>query len=401
MNTILSSWTRQPGYPIITAVRDYERSIIILKQQRYISPAVKSDDSSAWWIPFNYATAKYSDFSETLPDGWILPTEIEKTIHIDMNKGDWIILNKQQTGYYRVLYDETNYKLIAKQLNSENYTTIHVLNRAQLISDLNEFENVGLVKFEQLIDILSYLRRETEYAPWEAARKLLQRLNNQLAEHPHFDRFRSFALHLIQPVFDILGFYAKSNESILQTQLRPIIVDLACQFGIESCLKFTHDNLAEASSTEYIASPNERVIILENGVRLASPEEIQSLWLRSVKSQSSEERDLYASSIGHTKHAQLLKQYLNYTLTEYPDEMKPVGSWRTSLFRSVAQNSQEGLRLCIQLIKKHAVSVKRLYSYRRFNEFVLELSPLITTENGLEDVSLQYFFNNSIVKCYI
>lgn len=397
VNAILASWTRQAGYPLITVERNYERGLVTLKQERYFSPQITSRDNSAWWIPFNYATARYSDFGETLPNGWMLPTEQEKEIHVDMGKDDWIIFNKQQTAYYRVLYDETNYKLIAKQLNSENYAAIHVLNRAQLLNDLNEFESAGRVKLEQLIDVLSYLKRETEYAPWQAAQKALLRLNSLLAGQEQFNQFRAFAANLVRNHFENIGINEKPNESMLTTQLRPIIVDLACQFGIEHCLTFTHDQLADALRNEIHLSPNATALIFKNGARLASAEEVQSLWARSIESRSSGDRDLYASSVGHTKQTELLETYLYLTLNEYPDEYQPIGSWRSSLFRSVANNGQRGLQLCIQFIKKHAMSVKQLYSFRRFSEFVLELAPLVATEDGQKEVGPRPFFHCFVV----
>ena len=72
------------------------------------------------------------------------------------------------TGYYRVNYDEENWKLIIKQLN-EDHTQIHVINRAQIIDDAINLARVGLLKYELALGVTSYLNSETEYIPWAAA----------------------------------------------------------------------------------------------------------------------------------------------------------------------------------------------------------------------------------------
>ena len=50
----------------------------------------------------------------------------------DMPPADqWVIFNVQETGYYKVNYDNQNWQLIISQLNSE-HMAIHAINRAQV-----------------------------------------------------------------------------------------------------------------------------------------------------------------------------------------------------------------------------------------------------------------------------
>lgn len=388
ISEILTPWINQPGFPLIVVSRNYKKGLITLRQERYFSSPNQSNNTVSWWIPYNYATAQYPDFNNTLPNGWLRPNEPEKVFHSQISKDDWIILNKQQTGCYRVLYDELNYKLISKQLNSENFTAIHVLNRAQLLNDLDEFESTRRIKFEQLIEHLSYLKRETEYGPWEAARKILLRLNNQFAGHEHIDKFRWFAVNLVQPVLDHVGFEESPGEPMATKNLRTIVADLACQFGSKSCLKLAHAKFVHALRTgvDLNWSSNLKSIVFKNGARWATPDEIGLLWQRLIISTNSDDRDLYASSISLTRHSHVLSKYLHKTLNDHWSDSGDESSWRRTLFQSVLQSGEYRLKLCFQLLKHYATDVHRLFQSTK-HEFILNLSSLITTLSTQKEVS--------------
>ncbi|XP_025073501.1 glutamyl aminopeptidase-like [Pogonomyrmex barbatus] len=83
-------------------------------------------------------------------------------IQKDMQLEDWIIVNSQQTGYYRVNYDTTNWIRIADFLQM-NHTMIHVLNSAQIIDDAFHLMEAGQLSANIFWELTSYLWKETDY----------------------------------------------------------------------------------------------------------------------------------------------------------------------------------------------------------------------------------------------
>lgn len=69
-------------------------------------------------------------------------------------------------GYYRVNYDEGNWRKLIDFLDSRNYTKIHPINRAQLIDDCYHLMKAGYVNYKTFLDLTKYLKRETDYIPW-------------------------------------------------------------------------------------------------------------------------------------------------------------------------------------------------------------------------------------------
>ena len=88
-------------------------------------------------------------------------------------------------GYYRVLYDETNYELIKNQL-FEKHTAISSKNRAQLIDDSMNIARANGLSYEHALDLTSYLHSERDYLPWRAASTALSYLDTMLYGTPEY-----------------------------------------------------------------------------------------------------------------------------------------------------------------------------------------------------------------------
>lgn len=93
---IMSSWTRQKGFPIVTVERNYESSTVTLNQQRYVSGEASTQDPARWWIPFNLASASSANFDETTATHWLPATTGTQTITVaNLNASDWLLVNKK------------------------------------------------------------------------------------------------------------------------------------------------------------------------------------------------------------------------------------------------------------------------------------------------------------------
>ncbi|EFN63187.1 Aminopeptidase N, partial [Camponotus floridanus] len=85
------------------------------------------------------------------------------------------------TGYYRVNYDDENWQRIAHYLNSDNYTNIHVLNRAQIINDAFHLALEYKLNFSVFWEIVNYLPREKDYVAWYPMIKIFEYMSNMFA----------------------------------------------------------------------------------------------------------------------------------------------------------------------------------------------------------------------------
>lgn len=143
---IFSSWSDQRGYPLLIVTRNYTDNTIHITQERYFLEQQHFEvNLTSWWIPYNFYTANNIAMDDTKPDGWLAKGTksmiIKPTKQKNWTSNDWVLFNKQQTGFYRVLYDERNYQLILDYLKSGNANKIHTDSKVQLSDDICEFSH--------------------------------------------------------------------------------------------------------------------------------------------------------------------------------------------------------------------------------------------------------------------
>lgn len=88
-------------------------------------------------------------------------------------------------------YDKENWRLIIKQLN-EDHKKIHVINRAQIIDDALNLATVGLLEYDIALEVTSYLNKENEYVPWNAALTGLEYIGEMLEDNASYGNFKVF-----------------------------------------------------------------------------------------------------------------------------------------------------------------------------------------------------------------
>ncbi|XP_067006895.2 aminopeptidase N [Anabrus simplex] len=165
--SVMDPWLTLGGYPLITVTRDYDKGEAKVCQEIYGS-AFPDTEKYSWWIPLSYTTQNESDFNNTAPKQWLPANQSCVTISGLPGKDQWVIFNIQQTGYYRVNYDDHNWLLLVNFLKSDKFRTIHVVNRAQLVNDAGNLMKIGLLQTELFQSLIEYLNQETSPTPFKS-----------------------------------------------------------------------------------------------------------------------------------------------------------------------------------------------------------------------------------------
>ncbi|KYN05612.1 Aminopeptidase N [Cyphomyrmex costatus] len=239
INEVMDTWMNQDSYPKVIVRKNNTTGEIIISQKCIYG------GSNKWWIPITFATQSNPDFSNTVPRYWLRPDQ-NVTFLIDPN--DWIIVNVQQTGYYRVNYDIKNWEKISSYLNSEQFTNIHVLNRAHIILDLYTYVD-GRISGFFYINLIKYLSQEVDYEAWYPLLfRILPLLKNLF--------FLSEAVYVKITIMELLsnflqrniGYLENFDDSRITKVIRLEAIKWACTIGDGYC-----KNLATMKLSRHLA----------------------------------------------------------------------------------------------------------------------------------------------------
>lgn len=104
------------------------------------------------------------------------------------------------TDYYRVTYDNENYRLIAEQLLTD-HTVIRDNNRAQLLDDAFVVASAHMLPYKQALDLTDYLKKETEYVPWNAVLAEFNYIDSMLYDQSQYADWKVCLNFIVNSVF--------------------------------------------------------------------------------------------------------------------------------------------------------------------------------------------------------
>uniref|UniRef100_A0AAG5CSU5 Aminopeptidase n=1 Tax=Anopheles atroparvus TaxID=41427 RepID=A0AAG5CSU5_ANOAO len=309
----MEPWTVQPGYPLVTVTSNDNGFTIT--QKRFLVNEPTHTDATMWPLPLTYAT-NANEFSNTTPT--FVMTASYNIPMADASNVQYFILNKQQVGYYRVNYDAALWGKISNALHSEDFGGIHVLNRAQLVDDLFNLARGDIVPYGTALDILEYLKHETEYAPWLAAVNGLTTLSRRI----HAEDEELFTIHILDifaKAYDTVKFQAPSpTERRVFTYMRQNVLKWACNYGHEACSK-----AAVAEFERFYANPSVKVhpdlrqVVYCEGIRKGTQAHFEFLWNQYLTSNMATEQILILQGMGCASTYELISIMMDAIASEH------------------------------------------------------------------------------------
>lgn len=337
---VMDTWTLQMGYPVINVIRSSDGSSATVSQNRFL--LVENENSTdphnyMWWVPLSYTSQDSPDFESTQVKVWMKDSETEITVDSLPSEDKWVIFNIQETGYYRVNYDENNWNLLIQQLQTD-HEGIHVINRAQIIDDALNLARAGQLSYTTALSVDSYLAKEVEYIPWTAALDNMAYLESMFTRTGGYGNLKNYLLDLLIPLYDSVGFDDDLNDPHLEQLQRVEAVTWACNMGHGDCLTNSVSLYADwmLNPTDLsIISPNLKGSVYCTAIADGREEEWNFAWNQLLTSNIATENNLLLSALGCSKEVWILAKYLELTFSEDSPIRKQDAS---RVFSAVARN---------------------------------------------------------------
>lgn len=346
---VMNSWTLQTGFPLVTLTRDYKKNSANLEQNRFqilSKEGTAVDLVSKWEIPITMASAKNSNWEPRTrlwmhqdDDG---PVSIDSSLVPNANQ--WMLINVDQVGYYRVNYDAKNWQLLIEQL-VVNHTAINPINRAQILDDIFDLAKNSLIDYKFAMNATKYLKKETDFLAWDTILRSFVFIDDMLQRAPIYGEWKEYVSELIEEFYNkykdqswtIDGMTdTKSKNDVLAMYNRVNAISWACTVN-QHCIKKARVLFDEWKNTGVNnIDPSLRGILYCNVIENGDKSDWEFLWKKYEKEQSANEKDRLLRSMACSKELWILSRYLEWTF----DKTKPIRRQDGSfVFRAVARNN--------------------------------------------------------------
>uniref|UniRef100_A0A8D0FCY7 Aminopeptidase n=1 Tax=Strix occidentalis caurina TaxID=311401 RepID=A0A8D0FCY7_STROC len=316
---IMDSWTCQNGFPVLTL----NLTTGTISQEHFLDKKNENSTDSynnTWIIPISWMRNGSSQ-----PLIWLdKSSKVFPEMQVSESEYDWILLNVNLSGYYRVNYDQLNLKRLARLLENDP-KAIPAVSRFQLIDDVFALTQFGYIQIETALELTKYLAREDELFIWNVVLLNLvpEDLESTLKSYEVYPLLKKYLLKRMLPIYHYYAGFIRQNVDALeddyfaQVYLEKLFAT-ACWLGLQDCL-----NLSSELYAKWMDNPEYKIPFLIRrtvccyGVAVGSDKEWNFAWeMYNHTGSTKEDKDILLSAMSCAKESWLLYRYLQYGLSD-------------------------------------------------------------------------------------
>ncbi|XP_049639894.1 aminopeptidase N [Suncus etruscus] len=337
VSNIMDRWILQMGFPVVTVDTTNgtisQKHFLLDPESNVTRP---SPFKYLWIIPISWmkAGAEQESF-------WLNGTEREQNNSLQTNANEWLLLNLNVTGYFRVNYDEGNWKKLQNQLQND-LSVIPSINRAQIIHDAFTLSSAGMVGVTLALDNTLFLSKEVEYMPWQAALDSLSYFKLMFDRTKEvYDPMKNYLKKQVTPLFNHFKTVTKDwsqRPTTLMDQYNEVnAISTACSSGLQECQTLVQNlyrTWMQDPTNNTIIHPNLRSAVYCNAISLGGAAEWNFAWEQFRNATVVNEADKLRAALACSTNVDILQRYLEYALD--PNFIRKQDA--TSTITSIASN---------------------------------------------------------------
>jgi len=304
VSELASGWTDKPGFPVIHVSESAHGDQIVLRQERF-EIGQWNTGQSLWRIPITVAN------TDNLGAARVVLLEGE-SLGIPMPPGDGAVkVNTGAGGFYRTHYEGN----LAKRLNA-GAARLPVPDQVGLLVDNWALMEAGITPAPVLLDLIESLRDSTEPVVWSRITLQMEAIDRLAKGRMGRDAFRAWAISLLAPQLERVGWSATAGESLTQSEFRSSLITTLGLFGHEPTIAECRRRFAEFSSTPESVPADIRSAIFSVVGRHADPATYESLHAFAQSSLSTLERTRAYQAMQRAADPILARRTMALSLTD-------------------------------------------------------------------------------------
>ncbi|KAG2578561.1 hypothetical protein PVAP13_6NG203300 [Panicum virgatum] len=219
---LMTTWTKQQGYPVIYAKLNGQ--YLELEQAQFLSDG--SSGTGMWIVPITSCCGSYDAQKK-----FLLKEKTDK-MHIkeftasqssDGDKNIWIKLNIDQTGFYRVKYDD---ELAAGLVNAIKAKKLSLMDKIGIVEDSYALSVARKQTLTSLLRLLNAYHDESDYTVLSHVTSVCLSISKiSVDATPDLNNdIKKLLINLLLPAAIKLGWDRKDGESHLDVMLRSLLL---------------------------------------------------------------------------------------------------------------------------------------------------------------------------------
>jgi len=317
-----------------------------------------------WEVPLTY----YFQHNRQKKRQWF--HKDEKSIKISWNRmSGWLKLNVDQIGFYRVNYDEDNWKALAEQLK-KNHTALSEPDRANLIDDAFELAKADKMTQVQALELTEYLSKEKAYVPFVTALASLGYIGGMLLLRPGYKTYERYMIQAVMPLVEELGWEDEGTH--LEKYLRGAVLRNAVFHNETESVKKALSIFNDWMVNKKHIPANLRSTIYLAGIKYGGEAEWNYMFKKYNTSQYPSEQRKLMFSLTESSDPKILRKYLDMSLDD--DVIRSQDT--CSVIEHIAGNPK-GTKMAYKFVKRNWKIL-----YKRYGTGSFDMSSLIKSTFG-------------------
>nr|XP_038026992.1 aminopeptidase Q isoform X2 [Anas platyrhynchos] len=390
---IMDSWTCQNGFPVLTL----NITTGTISQEQFLNKKNEntSTDSynNTWIVPISWMRNGSSQ-----PLIWLdKSSKFFPEMQVSESEYDWILLNVNLSGYYRVNYDQLNLKRLVHLLENDP-KAIPAVSRFQLLDDVFALTQFGYIQIETALELTKYLAREDELFIWNVVLLNLvpENLESTLKNYEVYPLLKKYLLKRMLPIYHYYAGFIRQNVDALEhdyfakVYLEKLFAT-ACWLGLQDCLDLSYELY-----TKWMDNPQYKIPFLIRrtvscyGVALGSDKEWNFAWeMYNHTDSTKEDKDILLSAMSCAKESWLLHRYLQYGLSD-----TLFSSNCTSIIISYVVTKDIGHRIAWDFVTENWPLLNERYGKELLHDVLKVMGRFVNTDVQIQE--LQVFYNTTL-----
>ena len=279
----LATWTEQAGFPLITVESacnaDGQRSLR-LSQKRFLLSS-GSAEGAHWSVPLQIR-------SGTDPPQSVLLLRDGQSIKAG-RCGDTLSVNADAIGFYRSRYDAATL-----DLDTRAFVRQPAGDQIALLDDQWALTQGGAAPLAEYLRLIAAMRGSLDVRAWEQVAGALETIEFDERGSPGHDAFADYAISILRPVFDQLGWDARPAESPDLRQLRRTLIAELGEWGDQPIIEEARRRFHAFVADRRAMAPDDQAAVL--GIVAQYADQATFEQLHAIAQSARDEAELAATS---------------------------------------------------------------------------------------------------------